>query len=281
MRKLELKAPAKLNLTLDVTGPAPNGYHTLDMVMHSVSLFDTVTLELCDEVLLDGPSWLPSDERNIAFLAATRLRERAGTRAGARITLEKNIPVQAGLGGGSADAAAVLKGLNQLWGLGLRPEELREIGLGLGSDVPFMLSGGTARVRGLGETIEPIEIKGAKPWYLLAKPEGGVGTADAYKLYDSLGAGRRPDNDAFIAALQSGDVEGMAEYGGNALEKAAIRILPEIGELIKKLKETGAGHCAMTGSGSAAFGVFHAETDAIQAQGKLNKTYWTAVAHSC
>jgi 4-diphosphocytidyl-2-C-methyl-D-erythritol kinase len=281
MQKLVIQAPAKLNLTIDITGLAPNGCHALDMVMQTISLCDSVTLGPSDELSLACPPWLPTGPKNLAFLAAQRLREYAGIYAGALITLEKNIPAEAGLGGGSADAAAVLKGLNGLWGLGLAADELRKIGIGLGSDVPFALAGGAARVKGTGEIIEPIEIKGAKPlWFLLAKPAGGVRTAEAYKLFDRVGVDKRPQNERFIEALKEKDIEGMARHGGNALEKAAVQILPEIGELLKKMKAAGTGYCAVTGSGSAVFGVFENENEARNAQEILAGIPWTAVACS-
>jgi 4-diphosphocytidyl-2-C-methyl-D-erythritol kinase len=279
MNELVLYAPAKLNLTLDITGIAPNGYHTLDMVMQTISLFDTITLSLSDHIELACPPWLPNGPKNLAFRAAEKLCEAAGVQKGALITLEKQIPAQAGMGGGSADAAAVLIGLNALWELGLTIEELRAIGLKLGSDVPFAIGGGTARVRGVGEAVEPIE--GYRPlWYLLAKPEGGVGTAEAYKLYDEVGAVRRPQTERFIEALRAGDIEAMARYGGNALEKAAIELLPPVGDLIRVMKTTGAGYCAMTGSGAAVFAAFESEADARAAQKALGEVFWSAVARS-
>jgi 4-diphosphocytidyl-2-C-methyl-D-erythritol kinase len=285
VQKLIIQAPAKLNLTLDITGLAPNGYHTLDMVMQTVSLYDTVTLEPADELALVCPDWLPNGPKNLAFLAAQRLREATGIRMGALITLGKNIPAEAGLGGGSADAAAVLKGLNEFWRLRLTADRLRNIGLGLGSDVPFALVGGAARVRGTGEIIEPIEIRSVTPlqspplWFLLAKPVGGVGTAEAYRLFDRIGAGKRPQTERFIEAFAARDIEGMARYGGNALEKAAVELLPAVGEVLEKMRMAGTAYCAMTGSGSAVFGVFQTEAEAGNACERL-KDYWTAVVHS-
>ncbi len=278
-QQITLQAPAKLNLTLDITGLAPNGYHTLDMVMHTVSLCDTVTVEPADEIKLVCPDWLPNGPKNLAWRAAELLRAHAGEALGARITLAKRIPAQAGMGGGSADAAAVLKALNELWGLGLTAGELCKIGLALGSDVPFAVAGGTARVRGVGDEIEPIHS--VKPlWFLLAKPDGGVGTVEAYRLYDVIGAAARPDNDRFLEALQCGDFGGMALYGGNALEKAAMKLLPAIGELLAMIRETGTPYAAMTGSGAAIFAVFETEGEAIQAQKKMSGKPWSAVAHS-
>ena len=283
-QNLKLDAPAKLNLTLDVTGLAPNGYHTLDMVMHTVSLCDTVILEPSGSELTGHvcPPGLPYGEKNLAFRAAVELCRHGNVDRWAIITLEKRIPTEAGLGGGSADAAAVLRGLNALWGLGLSADELRGIGLKLGSDVPFAIAGGTARVRGVGEMIEPIEQDEAKHplWFLLAKPAGGVNTAAAYRLYDAVGAGRRPDTGRFIEALKSRDVEGMARFGGNALEKAAVEMLPAVGELIIRMKRTGTSYAAMTGSGAAVFGVYDSERDAERAREKLGGDCWSAVARS-
>ncbi len=278
-QRITLQAPAKLNLTLDITGIAPNGYHTLDMVMHTVSLCDTVTVEPADEIKLVCPDWLPNGPKNLAWRAVELLREHAGVRRGALITLEKRIPAQAGMGGGSADAAAVLKGMNELWGLGLTVGELCKIGLALGSDVPFAVAGGTARVSGVGEEIEP--IVGIKPlWFLLAKPDGGVDTAEAYRLYDELGAAVRPDNDRLIDAMRCGDLRGMARFGGNALQKAAIKLLPPVGDLLNRLGETGTAYAAMTGSGAAVFAVFETEGEAQAACAQLHGAAWKAVARS-
>lgn len=281
MSQLIIKAPAKLNLTLNITGIAPNGYHTLDMVMHTISLYDTVTISTVDknDITLHCPPGLPEDEKNIAFCAAKRLWTDSGRRHGADITLDKQIPTQAGMGGGSADAAAVLHGLNDLWKLRLSASDLRAIGLSLGSDVPFAVTGGTARVRGVGELVEP--ISGAKPlWFTLAKPAHGVGTAEAYRRYDKVGAGCRPQTEKFIDALMAGNIEGMARYSGNALEKAAVDLLPAVGELIAKMKATGTGFCEMTGSGAVVFAVFKTQLDAEKAKEKLGSGYWTAVACS-
>jgi 4-diphosphocytidyl-2-C-methyl-D-erythritol kinase len=153
--------------------------------------------------------------------------------------------------------------------------------------VPFALASGAARVRGMGEMIAP--IIGVKPlWFLIAKPEGGVNTAEAYHMYDLLVPVRnldttrkRPDNGRFVEALQAGDVEGMAKAGGNELERAAIHLLPVVGKLLEEMRATGAGYCSMTGSGSAVFGMFASEIEARKAQIKLIGSYWTAVVHAC
>ncbi len=272
-------APAKLNLTLDVTGFAPNGYHALDMVMHTVSLCDTVTVEDADDLTLHCPQWLPAGPGNLAWKAADRLRQAAGVERGASITLEKRIPAQAGMGGGSADAAAVLLALNDLWGLAWPVERLAEVGVTLGADVPFALWGGTARVTGIGERVEPLTP--AQPlWFVLAKPEGGVDTAACYRRYDELGAERRPVNDRFVPALLAGDLIAMARWGGNALEPAAVALLPAVGELLARLAACGGAYTAMTGSGAAVFSAFASEEEARRALAALGPVPWSAVARS-
>ncbi len=277
MRAVTVPAYAKLNLTLGITGLAPNGYHTLDMVMHTVSLSDTVTLTEADSISLDCPSWLPQGPSNLAWRAADALRASAGLDRGAVIRIEKRIPAEAGLGGGSADAAAVLKGLNELWGLGLSVEELCKIGLALGSDVPFAVTGGTARVRGVGDLLEPVSDT-PRLWFALAKPEGGVGTAQAYRRFDAVGSDARPQAEPFIRAMQAGDIDRMAYFGGNALERAAVELLPAIRPLLDAMRAR-ARYGAMTGSGAAVFGVFDSEKEASDALDGIDAP-WKAIACS-
>ena len=161
-----IRANAKINWTLDIVGVRADGYHLLDMLMQSISLHDTLTLEPAEDVTFsaDGATRVPQDESNLALRAALALRRHTGTERGATIHLHKRIPSGAGLGGGSADAAAVLHGLNALWELNLPMETLRQIGLTLGADVPFCLMGGLAHVRGIGEVIEPLPAPASTIW---------------------------------------------------------------------------------------------------------------------
>ena len=279
MPTIELPAPAKLNLTLDITGIAPDSYHTLDMVMHTISLCDRIAISCAAELELACPPWLPSGPGNLVWKAAAALREYAGINTGAHIEIVKHIPAQAGMGGGSADAAATLKGLNELWKLGLSLKELCGIGIKLGSDVPFALQGGTARVRGVGEAIEP--IAGVNPlWFAIALPNGGVSTAQCYRRYDEVGAAVRPDNNKFVEALRQGDIRAMAMHSGNALERAAVGLLPAIGGLLAQMRATGAKYCAMTGSGAAVFSVFEREDEAAEAVESIKGAAWKAVART-
>ncbi len=280
MPALTLQAHAKLNLSLDITGIAPNGYHLLDMVMHTISLCDTVTLDAATELTLDAPAWMPQGEDNLMMRAALSLRRAADMQTGAHMALTKRIPAQAGMGGGSADAAAVLRGLNELWGLHWPMDRLCELGLRLGSDVPFALRGGTARVRGVGEIIEPVNDAAAL-WFALAMPDGGgVDTAACYRRYDEMGAECRPNTDALIDALCKGDLPAMAAASGNALQRAAVSLQGGIGGLLEQFRQGGAAFYAMTGSGAAVFAAFGDEESARRAVASLRGAAWSAVARS-
>ncbi|MDY3815843.1 MAG: 4-(cytidine 5'-diphospho)-2-C-methyl-D-erythritol kinase, partial [Candidatus Limiplasma sp.] len=219
-----LKAYAKINWTLDILGTRPDGYHQMDMLMQSVDLCDTLWIEAADEITLTsaaeettrgGEDALSSqavayDQSNLVYRAALLLRRRCGISAGASIRLGKRIPSGAGMGGGSADAAAALIGLNRLWGLGLDRRQLCQIGLELGADVPFLLTGGLARVQGIGESITLLFPAPRVPLVLM-QPCGGLSTGKIFAAYDALAAGplARPDNAAAQEALLGGDLAAL------------------------------------------------------------------------
>lgn len=187
MRSVTVLAPAKLNLTLDVTGTRPDGYHTLDMIMQAVSLRERVTLRRSRGLSLSLPgSRVPANEHNTAYKAALAFFHGTGLLAGAAITVEKHVPVRAGMAGGSADAAAVLVGLNELYGARLSAAELCALGAQVGADVPFSIVGGTARVTGVGDILEP--LKPCPPcFFTVCMPAGGISTPQAYARYDRIG----------------------------------------------------------------------------------------------
>lgn len=283
MNEIVLHTPAKLNLALDVAGVNQNGYHLLDMVMQSVAIYDTVTLRRTPQgIALESEGSSPKGLENIAVQAALRLQHYAGVDQGAVITLDKGIPMQAGMGGGSADAAAVLLGLNQLWRLHLTMEELERIGLQLGADVPFALRGGTARARGIGEKLTALR-PGGLLHFVCAKNRGGLSTPAVYHGYDQIARGTPPyDMDAFCTALEAGEWEKLREVGGNALEKAAFALCPAIEPLIGRMYDAGAAYAHMTGSGAAVFGMFTAKDAALQAMAALNGCAdWMAYAPTC
>ena len=248
--KLKIQARAKINWTLDVVGTLPNGYHDLDMLMQSVTLCDQMTMEEAPQLTLyvraQGRSFVPADGNNLVLKAAAALQAATGCTRGAHITLKKYIPVAARMGGGSSDAAAALVGLNRLWGLGLSPDKLEEIGLTVGADVPFCIRGGLQRAKGVGEKLTPLAMK--KPLYLVAfQPCRGLSTKEVFTALheDGIRDEDRPDNEAAQRALACGDVRTLGAALGNVLDRAICAI-----------EENGAVGARMTGSGSAVFGVF-------------------------
>lgn len=253
--KVVIEAPAKLNLALDVTGVTGNGYHTVDMVMQAVSLYERVEVVRSMGYSLRLPgSPVPANDKNTATKAASAFFYETGLLAGADITIHKKVPTRAGLAGGSADAAAVLMGLNALYGARLSLAELCAIGATIGADVPFSITGGTARVRGIGEDLTPLPpLPGC--WFVIAMPTGfGVSTPAAYAKYDVLGSPVHPDVDAACAAIQQGGIDKLLPHMQNALAHA------NNGKAGKKLVSLLLGHRAqaalMTGSGAAVFGLF-------------------------
>lgn len=275
--KLKIRARAKINWTLDVVGVLPNGYHDLDMLMQSVTLCDQMTMEDADELTLSvrtGGAYVPADESNLVLRAARALQQHTGCTKGAHMTLRKYIPVAAGMGGGSSDAAAALKGLNVLWGLGLDDDALEKIGLTIGADVPFCIRGGLQRAQGVGEKLTPVAIK--HPLYIVAfQPCKGLSTKEVFTSLheDGIRDEDRPDNETAQRALENGDVRLLGKSLGNVLEPVSRRLRPDIDQAIRDIEAAGAVRARMTGSGSAVFGVFlHAGVCRKAAQ-ELQKTY--------
>ena len=275
MEKLTVLAPAKVNLALDVVGVRPNGYHELDMVMQALTLCERITLEKADALTLTLPgSDLPADDSNIALKAARSFFAYTKLSTGAAITVEKNTPVQAGMGGGSADAAGVLFGLNELYADVLdRPlsmSELLALGEPLGADVPFALLGGTCRVRGIGEQLSALPpLKGCG--MVVIMPETGVSTPAAFKAFDAVEKPWHPDVPALDAALRKGDFAGVCAAAGNALE--AVGSSPDTPAIKQALTENGARAALMTGSGAAVFGLYDTLADAQRAAAALREHY--------
>jgi 4-diphosphocytidyl-2-C-methyl-D-erythritol kinase len=249
-------ARAKINLTLDVLGERPDGYHEVEMVMQSIELHDDLEFRPAGRdisLTVEGSDLSPVPE-NLVWRAAELLRRHGKIRAGVEIRLVKNIPVAAGLGGGSADAAAALRALNELWETGLSLSELMALGEQLGSDVPFCIMGGTALARGRGERLARLPAC-PRLGLVLVKPRFSVSTASVYRAFAPGPAVRRPDNRAMIDALRKSDVSGIAENLANALESVTIKQHPEIEEIKTKLIGAGALGVLMSGSGPTVFGL--------------------------
>ena len=253
---MRVKTAAKINLALDVVGKLENGYHLLESVFQTVGLYDEVTVETDDsgEIIVScelpesfaKSDPIPCDERNIAYKAAKRFFEANDMKCGCRIHIKKGIPSQAGMGGGSTDAAAVLYCLSKLTGKAFSAPEK------LGADVPFFLTGGTAYVSGIGENIKPIADYSGRI-LVIAKGVEGVSTAEAYAKIDALTAPVHPETSKLVEALCYG-ADNAHEYFGNLFEQAIK--LEEVSDIEKKMRECGALAPTMTGSGSAVFGLF-------------------------
>jgi len=260
---ITVKAPAKINLVLDVTGKRPDGYHDVHMVMTTVDLSDRLELSLLEggEIRMNAQhAYVPNDERNLAYKAAAVLKERFQVKEGVEIFLEKQIPVAAGLAGGSSDAAATLRGLNELWKLGLSLEELAEIGAEVGSDVPFCVMGGTAIATSRGEVLE--DLPAPPPcWVVLAKPSIGVSTADVYGALD-LNAAQHPDVQKMIEAIKGQDFKGICEGLGNILESVTLPMHPEVQQIKDFMASCGAEGVLMSGSGPTVFALTEHENRA-------------------
>ena len=277
MAVLEVRAYAKLNLALDVLGRRADGYHEMRMVMQSVTLSDRIRLETGTGRPLRMTTdlgFLPSNEKNLAAVAALRLCEAAGVSSeGLAIDLWKTIPVCAGLAGGSADAAAVLRGLNRLMRLGLSSAELAEIGARVGSDVPYCVRGGTALAEGRGERLTPLPPL-PRCHVVLCKPAFSVSTPDLFERIDGVRLRRRPDTLGLLGALEAGDLADVARRMYNVFEDALPpRRAGEIGEIRNSLIQYGALGASMSGTGPTVFGLFRDASAARHACSALRETY--------
>jgi 4-diphosphocytidyl-2-C-methyl-D-erythritol kinase len=268
-----LSAAAKVNLALEVLGKRADGYHELATVMQTVDLSDRLVLEDADglEVRVTAPG-VPTDEGNLAFRAAAAVRDAAGVDRGVSITLDKRIPVAAGLGGGSTDAAAVLVGLNRLWGLRWPLPRLEELATGLGMDVPFFLRGGAALATGRGEKIEP--LGSARLALVLVNPRFPLSTAEMYERVTPAAYSDGARARALAAALATRRTTRVAASLYNGLEAAAREAYPEIGRMQAALRAAGALGAAMSGSGPTVFGLARSWDQARQIRARVARGAW-------
>lgn len=276
MNVIEVKAFAKLNLSLDVLGKLPDGYHEMKMVMQTASLCDEVRIALRpggDITVQSNFGFLPRDGNNIAAKAAAAFFAAAGMAdAGADITLRKRIPVGAGLGGGSADAAAVLRGLNALCGRPMDAAALETLGAGLGSDVPFCVRGGTRLAVGRGERLLPAPEMPACG-VVICKPRFSIRTPDLFAKIDGRRSRIHPDTEGLLAAMEEGDLAGLARRMYNVFEDVLPRSSSEIGVIKHALLDAGALGAVMSGTGSAVFGLFPDTGTAESAAGELKRRW--------
>lgn len=270
-KSVTVLAPAKLNLALDVVGTLPNGYHDLDMVMQAIDLQERLVLRRSPYLNLRMPgSFVPVNNKNTAIKAALAFFDYTGLLAGVDITIHKAVPVRAGMAGGSADAAGVLVGMNELYGAKLSMSELCAIGATIGADVPFALMGGTCRVRGVGDLLKPLPPC-PDCRFVVVMPSIGVSTPEAFQRYDQMGSPVHPDCERQEAAVRVGDLAAICAAAGNALEHCSGA--QETPAICAKLNEHGALTSQMTGSGAAVFGVFDGEDAARAAVQALQGSY--------
>jgi 4-diphosphocytidyl-2-C-methyl-D-erythritol kinase len=265
---------AKVNLSLDVLGRREDGYHVLRTILQSVGLFDTLRFTPTSSgiVLHCRPPELES-RSNLCWRAAELLQEAKGIASGVSIELEKTIPLGAGLGGGSGNAAATLLALNRLWGLNLTDEKLRDLAKRLGADVPFFLRGGCALAEGIGDELTPLP-NALDAWLVLVQPDFPLATQEVYGWWDAAPVAAAPSTDAMRTALRSGDVKRIGQNLRNMIEPVVASRCPEIGIIKAQLLQSGAAGAAMTGTGSVVFGIFADESQA-QAAAQLVQTEQT------
>lgn len=279
MKKI-FKANAKINLSLDVLSRRADGYHEVSMIMQEIDLFDEVQIEAINEsknikpsIILNilGNQNIPSDERNTAYKAAKILMEKYSINETVKINIIKNIPQEAGMAGGSADAAAVIKGINEIFNLEMTLQEMFEMGKKIGADVPYCIMGGTALAEGIGERLTPLKsFPGVD--IVIAKPYFGISTQYVYKNLDLNNLGKRPDNEKLIKYIDNGDVAGLAKNMSNVMETVTAKKYKEIKEIETVLIENGAIGAIMTGSGTTVFGIFENRKSAQKAYNSIRET---------
>lgn len=268
--RITVQAQAKINWALDILSRREDGYHEMDMLMQKIALSDEIRFETARWTTLTVNGHLIANAgKNLIVRAANLLNEYMGEKRGVRITLSKRIPVRAGLGGGSADCAAALMALNDLWGFRLPVKTLKKLALSLGADVPYCMENDFCRVRGIGEDVQTLENAPKIP-LVVACVSPGLSTQAVFSNFDE--AGDSPLNvpmEKLCGRLTAGDFRAADEISGNALERAAIRLLPAVADTMERMRACGSLYTRMSGSGSAVFGVFETADKAREAAQKI------------
>ena len=285
MNEISLKALAKINLGLDVVRRREDGYHEVRMIMQNIHLYDRLEIKKtgsADITMETNLSFLPTNENNLVYKAAKLLKDEFEIKEGVHVNLKKHIPVAAGMAGGSTDAAAVLYGMNRMFGLGLSKKELMERGVKIGADVPYCLMRGTALAEGIGEDLSALPPMVKCP-VLIAKPSVNVSTKFVYENLKLDGTTVHPDIDALVADIQAQDLKKIAADMGNVLETVTIPNYPVIADIKQHMLEHGAINAMMSGSGPTVFGLFEKEETAQEAftamkqSGLAKQVYLTSI----
>ncbi len=287
MDEISLKALAKINLGLDVLGQREDGYHEVRMIMQTIHLYDRVEIKKTRSPQIHVETnlfYLPIDENNLVYKAAKLMKTEFKIKEGVRITLQKFIPVAAGMAGGSSDAAAVIVGMNRIFNLGVKQSRLMELGLKIGADVPFCIMRGTALAEGIGEKLTALPPMPKCP-ILIAKPGVSVSTKHVYEQLRLTGNTEHPDIDRIVENIKKKNLRGVAENMGNILETVTIKEFPVIREIKKLMKENGALNAMMSGSGPTVFGLYANEKEIRKAydalkQSGLAKNVYTSDIHN-
>lgn len=272
MEKYHIKAYAKINLGLDVVKRLPNGYHQVKMILQTVNIFDSLTLESTDSgiTLTTDSNELSVDKDNLVYRAAELMLEKYHITGGIHIHLEKRIPIAAGMAGGSTDAAATMKGISRLLGLDAPLPQLMEYGVSIGADVPYCIMGGTALAEGIGDKLTALP-PAPDCVILVAKPDISVSTKYVYEHLDAAGLKSHPDIEGMRAAIETGSLQGILDRMGNVLETVTIPAHPIIDTIKNRMRELGAVNSLMSGSGPTVFGIFLEEQAAELAGKQLQK----------
>ena len=274
MNSYQIKAYAKINLGLDVLRRLENGYHEVKMVMQTVGIYDELTLTRTEAgiTVTTDKEELPTDDNNLIYKAARIMMEEYHLEGGIHIHLKKNIPIAAGMAGGSTDAAATFKGMNRLYDLDCTLEELMKLGVRVGADVPYCVLGGTALAEGIGEKLTSLN-PAPDCYVLVAKPDINVSTRYVYEHLDAEGVTEHPDIDGMVEAIWEESLQGILDRMGNVLEHVTVKEYPVVGELKNRMRDLGALNSLMSGSGPTVFGIFVNERLAREAFEQMKKEY--------
>ena len=276
MNYIQLKCRAKINLSIDVLGKRTDGYHLVEMIMQTIDLFDIIKIFSLEEDIIEiesNSNDIPLDSSNIVYKAVDLIKEKFNIKKGAKIYIEKNIPIAAGMAGGSSNAAAILVGLNKIWELNLNQNELKDLGLQLGADVPFCIEGGASLAENIGEQLTKIDGLPQDIFILVCKPELFVSTKDIYEAIDSKIIDKRPDNKLLIKLLEENNVRQLSREMYNVLEEVTKEKYPVIEEIEKIMMDNNALGSMMSGSGPTVFGIYDTREEAEKCKDILLKKF--------
>ena len=284
MNSIKLKSRAKVNLSIDVLGKRQDGYHLVEMIMQTIDLYDLIEINEKDndQITIKSTSdEIPLDCNNLVYKAANLIKKTFNINKGVEIHIKKNIPVAAGMAGGSSNAAAVLVGLNKLWNLNLSNQQLEKIGLKLGADVPFCINGGAVLASGIGEELTPIKGLTKDVCILVCKPDLFVSTKEVYECIDSKDIDKRPNNKFLIECLKNEETRQLAENMFNVLEGVTMDKHPVIQQIKDIMTNNRALGAMMSGSGPTVFGLYENREDAVKCKAILEKQFKQTFVVAC